>query len=578
MSLRGNDAIRYEPDDPCPPGDALGVGIQCVLLMLPIVVLIAVITVLAAHEDREFLEWTVFAALVVSGLFTVLQSTKIGRLGGGHNLMTVVTPNYIAVSVLALAEGGPPLLATLTVVAGVFYLAFAAWLPLLRRIVTPIVSGTIFMLIAVMVLPVSLDLLGDVPEGSSPASGLATALVTLVVMTALVIRARGKWKLWSMTIGIAAGCLVAIPLGLYDIRHLGDAPWFGLPLGGFPGLDWTPSAGGWALLPLFLIVTLVQAIKQVGDAMLMQQVSRRRQRAIDFRLVQGSITTNGVGMIVAGIAGTPPTAFAATQTASIIHFTGVAARRVGYFAGLGLMALALFPKVTGLLAAFPRPVMGAFLVLALGMLLVEGIRTIARAGLDPRSAMLVGVALAIGIGLQGQTIISDMLGSPWNLLFGNGMTLGTVVAIGVSAFMEVTSPRRRRLEAKLDLSELPAIDAFLQQVAQEIHWSPGSAQRLRSAGEETLSSLLQTGQEQPESAESPRLIIRTRPDDDAIEMEFLAIFQEENLEDRLTYLDEQAEAVDDREMSFRLLRHYASSVNHQKYHGLDIVKVRVEGS
>jgi len=546
--------------------------------MMPIVVLIAVITVLAAHQDRQFLEWTVFAVLVISGLFTVLQSTRIGRLGGGHILMTVVTPNYIAVSVLALDEGGPPLLATLTVVSGFFYLAFAAWLPLLRRIVTPIVSGTIFILIAVMVLPISLDLLGDVPEGASPASGLVTALVTLVAIVALAIRSRGMWKLWSMVLGIAAGCLVAIPLGLYDLADLGDAPWFGIPLGGFPGLDWTPSAGGWALLPLFLIVTLVQAIKQVGDSMLIQQVSHRRQRAIDFRLVQGSISTNGVGMICSGIAGTPPTAFAATQTASMIHFTGVAARRVGYVAGAGLLLLALFPRVTGLLAALPRPVMGAFLVLALGMLLVEGIRTIARAGLDPKGALLVGVALAVGVGLQGQTIVSDMLGDPWRLLFGNGMTLGTVVAIGVSAFMELTGPRRRRLEARLDLSEFPRIDAFLEQVAKEIHWGPASTQRLRSAGEETLSSLLQTGEEQPERAASPRLIIRTRPDDGVIEMEFLAVFEEENLEDRLTYLEEQAETVDDREMSFRLLRHYASSVNHQKYHGMDIVKVTVEGS
>ena len=35
---------------------------------------------------------------------------------------------------------------------------------------------------------------------------------------------------------------------------------------------------------------------------------------------------------------------------------------------------------------------------------------------------------------------------------------------------------------------------------------------------------------------------------------------------------------DSREISFRLLRHYASSVRHQKYHGVDIVTVSVVGS
>ena len=75
--------------------------------------------------------------------------------------------------------------------------------------------------------------------------------------------------------------------------------------------------------------------------------------------------------------------------------------------------------------------------------------------------------------------------------------------------------------------------------------------------------------------EAPRLIVVARPEGGTVEMEFLAVFDEENLEDRLAYLDEQTETFDERELSFRLLRHYASSVRHQKYHGLDIVTVQV---
>ena len=62
------------------------------------------------------------------------------------------------------------------------------------------------------------------------------------------------------------------------------------------------------------------------------------------------------------------------------------------------------------------------------------------------------------------------------------------------------------------------------------------------------------------------------------ELEFLAATAGENLEDRLAYLSEQPEILDEHEISFRLLRHYASSVRHQKYHDLDIVTVRVEGA
>ena len=63
-----------------------------------------------------------------------------------------------------------------------------------------------------------------------------------------------------------------------------------------------------------------------------------------------------------------------------------------------------------------------------------------------------------------------------------------------------------------------------------------------------------------------------------ITLEFMAASDEENLEDRLAYLSEESTIEDERDISFRLLRHYASSVQHRKYHNIDIVTVEVEGS
>ena len=58
----------------------------------------------------------------------------------------------------------------------------------------------------------------------------------------------------------------------------------------------------------------------------------------------------------------------------------------------------------------------------------------------------------------------------------------------------------------------------------------------------------------------------------------LSASEGENIEDKLAYMGETPEIQDGREISFRLLRHYASSVRHQKYYGVDIVTVRVEGA
>ena len=537
-------------------------------------VLIVAITALAAGQDERYLSWAVFAALIISGVNTALQAAKIGRLGGGHVLIMGATPNFIAVSVLAIEEGGPAMLASLIVLSSFFYLTLAAWLPLLRRIITPVVSGTVLMLIAAMILPIAFDRLQEVPEGSSLAAGPCVAAVTLIAATMLMLRGPRTWRPWSLLLGIAAGCVAAVPFGLYDFERLSTASWVGIPDSGFPGLDLTPSAGFWGLLPMFLIVTLVQVIKGIGDGVVVQQVSRRRPRTTDFRLIQGSTYANGVSVLLSGIAGTPPTTYYSSSTVSLINLTGVSARSAGYAVGGLLVVLAFFPKITSVLLSIPSPVMGGFLVIALGMLFVEGIQTLVRAGLDPQKAIVVGLAFSIGLGMEHRNVLADLLGSPWGGLLGNGITVGTATALVLTAFLELTSPRRRRLEVRLDIADLPRIDAFLQEVAAKMGWDAAATERLRSAGEETLSSLLQPDDAYP-AGEAPRLIVVARPEGGTVEMEFLAVFDEENLEDRLAYLDEQTETFDERELSFRLLRHYASSVRHQKYHGLDVVTVQV---
>ena len=573
MAARLNENIRYEPDEQCSLFAAIAVGAQGVLIVVAPAVLIVAITAVASGQDERYLTWAVFASLIIGGTVTALQATGIGWLGTRHILITGTTPNYVAVSVLALQAGGPATLASLIVLSSLFYLAIAVWLPRLRRIITPAVSGTVLMLIATMILPVAFDRLKEVPEGTPEIAGPGVALVTLVVTSILALRAPANWRLWSPLIGIGAGCAAAALFGMYDLERLMQAPWIGIPTSGFPGLELTPTAGFWALLPMFLVVTLVQAIKTIGDAVVVQQVSQRKQRAIDFRLVQGALYANGVGILLSGLAGTPPTSAYSSSTVSLINLTGVAARRVAYAIGVIFLILALFPKVTGLLLTIPNPIMGAFLLVAIGILFFEGIRTVSRSGLGYQDALVVGLSFSIGVGLQHQNIFEGVLRAPWDSLLGNGITVGAAVAIALTVLLDVTGPRRRRLEVRLDSSDLPRIDAFLQEVATKLGWNTSSSDRLRSAGEETLASLLQPDNVYP-TDKVPRLLIVARPEDSAVELEFLAVFAEENLEDRLAHLDEQTETSDDREVSFRLLRHYATAVQHQKYHGLDIVTVR----
>ena len=434
-----NEGIKYEPQQRCSLGLAVGVGMQGVMTVLAIIVLTTATAVLAYGQDEDSLEWSVFSALIICGIICALQGARLGHLGGGHILITGVTPNYIAVSVLALEVGGPTVLVSLIILSSVFYILVARWLSLLRKVVTPVVSGTVLMLISTMILSVSMDRLTEIPDDAFEASGLIVATVTIGVITVLFLRATGTWRLWALLIGVVSGCVMAILFGLYDYERVRSSPWFGLPENGFPGVDLTLSPDAWALLPMFLIVTLVQAIKNISDNIAIQQVSYRTNKAVDFRSIQGAIYANGLGMLLSGIAGTPPTSAYSSSTVSLIHFTGVAARRVGYAMGVILVSLAVLPKATAVFLAMSSPVMGAVVLFMTGSLFMEGLRTVSRADLHPQNMMTVGLTYAVGVGMMQNNVLVGLLQEPWDLLLGDGLTLGAVVVIGISLFMKLTA-------------------------------------------------------------------------------------------------------------------------------------------
>ena len=575
--MRVNEDIRYEPDEQCPPVVSMGVGLQGVLLVLaPMVVTVSTIF-RAADQPESYLSWAVFAALVVCGITTALQAVRAGRVGAGHVIITGPAPIFIAICLTALVDGGPTMMASLVVVSSLAQFALSAWLPLLRRVITPVVSGTVVMLIAATIVPIAWGLLDDVPEGIAPAAAPCIAGVTLAVATLLALRASGGWRLWSPLIGIVAGCASAVPFGLYDFQQVIDAPWVGIPEVQWQGLELTPGAEFWALLPVFVIVTLMLAINTITDSIAIQAASRRRPRATDFRIVQGALNVNGVGVLLSGIAGTLPTMGYTAASTSLIGLTGVAARSVGFCIGGIFLALAFLPKLVILLLIIPNPVAGVYLIILMALLFVAGARTVLQEGFDYRNAIISGLAFWIGVGAQDQAIFADYLHGAWSVLFGSGMTVGAFTAILLTVFLELTSPRRGRLEVELDIAALPRIDAFLRELASRLNWNEASEQRLRAAGEEALSSLLQSRRDGPADG-APRLILVARPNGGTVEIEFIAVFDEESIEDRLAHLSEQTQIPDEGEISFRLLRHYATSVRHRKYHGLDIVAVQVDGT
>ena len=566
--------VRYEPDEHPPHGLALGLALQLMMLELGEIILIPVVVVRAAGGTDAYLAWAAFAALAISGITTMLQARRVGRIGSGYILLMVTSGAFIAVCVTALAEGGAPLLMALLIASSLVQFLLAARLSLLRRIITPTVAGTVMMLIAVSILPVLSELLEEVPEGASESGIVISAVATLLVTLAMILRGSGAVRRWAPIAGVVAGCIAAAAFGLYEIDRVIEASWFGLPEGGWPGLSLDFGPAFWALLPAFVIVTLIGAIETVGDVVGIQRVSWRTPRATDFRSVQGAVAADGVGNLLSGLAGTVPNTTCASGVATV-EITGVASRRVGVYIGLFFLALTLLPKALALFLAIPGPVAAAYLLVMIAVLFSLGMRIVVQDGMDFRKAAIVGVAFWIGAGLQDSVFFPEGLDGWLGELLGNGMASGGLAALAMTAFLELTGGRRQRLETRLGVEALPKINEMIDAMALRRRWDEATVHRMRLVAEETLGTLME--QEPHGEGDSRRLRVAVRPDGRGAEMEFVASGGEGNIEDRLALIEEDhASDPVEHETSLRLLRHFASSVRHQQYQDNDIVTVRIE--
>ena len=120
--------------------------------------------------------------------------------------------------VIAVREGGPATLAALVVVSSLFQILLSMRLSMIRRFITPTMSGTLLVLLCVNVVALLGNTAAGVPDGSWTFAGPMCMAATLVVSLVILLRFNDSWRVWAPVIGIAGGCAVAVALGVYDLE------------------------------------------------------------------------------------------------------------------------------------------------------------------------------------------------------------------------------------------------------------------------------------------------------------------------------------------------------------------------
>ncbi|QVQ51816.1 purine permease [Spiractinospora alimapuensis] len=393
----GAGAARAEHPPPERPEDEklpihlqITYGTQHILAMYAGVITPPLIVGAAAGLTVADIGILVSAALLVSGLGTLLQTLGVWRFGA--RLPLVIGISFVPVATMtALAdESGLPVVFGATLAAGLFGLLVAPFFAGLVRFFPPVVTGSVITVIGISLVPVAVGWVAAGAE-SAPASGdLALAGATLLIVLILSWVLPGVWSRMAILGGLVLGTVIAALFGRVDFSAVGDGPVFsfGQPLYfGFPEFEV-------AAILIMCIVMMVILTEGVADILAVGEIVG--SKVDSRRLADGLRADAGATALAPLLNSFPASTF--SQNVGLIALSRVSSRYAVAIGGLILIALGLFPVLGRVVAMIPMPVLGGAGLVLFGTVAAAGIRTLTKVDYD-RSLNLVIVAVAIGFGV-----------------------------------------------------------------------------------------------------------------------------------------------------------------------------------
>ncbi|GEM_PF-1457927 len=287
-------------------GNPLTTGVTLAITSLLTSIIIVTLVTNAAGSSPAEVSWLVFASLLMTGITSILQAGRLGRIGTGHILVVSATGIYIAVAVQALEAGGLELLAILVVASALFQCFLSGKLSVLRHVITAKVTGTLLMLVPISVVPIIVTLPQNGLQATSAVGPIVSAAATVVTILGLRFFARSALRPWALALGILTGSLIGAGFGLYDTTYVAGISWIDLPKLQWPGFDIAFGSSFWCLLPGFLLAATIASLRTISSTTDVIRLSHGTSKAVDFRLVENAVTTEGVGNLLTGLLGALP--------------------------------------------------------------------------------------------------------------------------------------------------------------------------------------------------------------------------------------------------------------------------------
>jgi xanthine permease XanP len=451
--------LIYGLYDRPPLVESIVVGIQHVLAAFVGIVTPPLIICTSLGVAPATTSFLISMSLFASGVCTFVQCKTFGSIGSG--LLSLQGTSFaflgaiLGVGATAIQGGRTPEQALALIFGVCFFGAFAnvllsRFLHLLSKIVTPIVSGTLVMLIGLSLLKTGITSMagGTIALQNNTfanAQNMALGVGVFLIVIVLTLSKNQYVRMGAIAIGLLVGYIASAFLGLIDFSTFTKLPIVSLPVPFRFGMSFDIAA----LIP-FLILYPLTAIESVGDMTATSMVSREPITGpIYFRRIKAGVLADGLNSSLAALLNTfPITTF--SQNTGVIQMTGVGSRYVGFFVSGILVLLGLLPIVGGAFQSIPQAVLGGATTVMFGSIAVAGVRIIASENLDRRSTIIIAVSLALGLGVVFVPELFTNQPAIIKNMFSSATSTGGLTAILLSWLL----PQNPSTEVKSEIAEL----------------------------------------------------------------------------------------------------------------------------
>jgi len=258
----------------------------------------------------------------------------------------------------------------------------------------------------------------------APKNLLLAGIVLIVII--LLNRQRNPYlRVASLVIAMAVGYLAAWLMGMLPaIAPTPSQSLIMIPTPLYYGLGFD-----WDLLVPLMLVFMVTSLETIGDITATSDVSEQPVRGpLYMRRLKGGVLANGLNSMLSAVFNTFPNSCFG-QNNGVIQLTGVASRYVGFVVALMLIALGLFPVVSGFVQHIPEPVLGGATIVMFGTIAASGVRIVSRERLNRRAIMIMALSLAVGLGVSQQPLILQFAPQWLKTLMSSGIAAGGITAI-----------------------------------------------------------------------------------------------------------------------------------------------------